>query len=104
MYEMPIALVGTEFGGGRSPALCLSLWEARGNCSCWGVESAVGACVFVLAGEAIVFCVLRRAFLVLALVDEAEREEGAPSEFEPSVLSVLVILVSRLDRPREGVE
>lgn len=49
-------------------------------------------------GEATVLCM----FSIASLVREDEAVEEAPSE--PSVLSVLCILLSRSDRRRVGVE
>lgn len=54
--------------------------------------------MFICEGEAIVLC----APNIMSLVREDEAVEEAPSD--PSVLSVLCILLSRSDRRHEGVE
>lgn len=77
------------FGG---EALCLSL---RSVCRS-GVY--VEECILVCEGEAIVFWMLRTA----SRVREEEAVDEVPSE--PSVLSVLLILLSRSGRRRGGVE
>lgn len=77
------AFAGTVLGG---DALCLSL-----RCNCLsGVDMEDFVSMF--EGEATVLCM----FSIASLVREDEAVEEAPSE--PSVLSVLCILLSRSDR------
>lgn len=67
------------------------------RCGCLsGVE--VVECTSMFDGEATVLCIPS----IKSLVRDDEAVDEAPSD--PSVLSVLCILLSRSDRRREGVE